>query len=216
MLQRHLVSEQLDSLPADHPDAIGSRRDLRLIDRIMGNSRWIARQLRTSPFAAGRCVEFGAGDGALARRVHATPGLTRYTAIDLGPRPDDLPTGIDWMQGNLLNCEDLDQADTLLCSLTLHHFEPSDLARLGAKIERAGIAAIFVAEPCRRARFQHLARAGRWIGFNDVTLHDAPASVAAGFRGQELPQALGLDPARWTLRVQETPLGAYRLAATRQ
>jgi len=216
LLRRELTPEKLDTLPSDHPDAIGSRRDLRIIDRIMGNSRWLARQLRNSPLAAGRCVEFGAGDGSLARRLHGTAGLTRYTAIDLGPRPSGLPSVIDWKTGDLLNNEDLDRADTLLASLVLHHFAAEDLARLGAKIERAGISAIFASEPRRNARFQTLAHAGRWIGFNEVTLHDASVSVAAGFRGRELPQALGLDPARWTLHVDETLFGAYRLAAIRQ
>ena len=215
LVQRELSPEKLDALPADHPEAVASRRDLRIIDRIMGNSRWLARQLRNSPLAPGRCVEFGAGGGTLARRLLSTPGLTRYTAIDLAPRPADLPSGIDWIEGDLLDNRDLDYADTLLASLILHHFDAEDLARLGAKIERAGIGAIFAAEPRRQSRFQALAQAGRWIGFNDVTLHDASVSVAAGFRGRELPQALGLDARRWTIHIDETVFGAYRLAAIR-
>jgi len=38
-----LQAELLDSLPPDHPDALHNRRDLRLTNALMGNSRWFQR-----------------------------------------------------------------------------------------------------------------------------------------------------------------------------
>jgi hypothetical protein len=54
------------------------------------------------------------------------------------------------------------------------------------------------------------------IGANHVTLHDAHVSIAAGFRGTELPRALGLDNKIWTWRHTTTIRGAYRLIAQRK
>jgi hypothetical protein len=54
------------------------------------------------------------------------------------------------------------------------------------------------------------------IGANHVSRHDANVSIAAGFRGDELPGLLGLEPERWTWRCTTTLLGAYHLIAWRR
>jgi hypothetical protein len=41
-------------------------------------------------------------------------------------------------------------------------------------------------------------------------------SIAAGFRGEELPAALGLTTAEWNVRCTTTLLGAYRMIAVRR
>jgi len=66
--QRVVVPELLDSLPPDDPEAIRSRADLRLINRLMGNYRWFEKVLRSSSMIGpkARIVELGAGDGTLA------------------------------------------------------------------------------------------------------------------------------------------------------
>ena len=45
MLKRTVIPELLDHLPADDPHAMRSRRDLRRINFLMGNERWIRRTL---------------------------------------------------------------------------------------------------------------------------------------------------------------------------
>jgi len=73
---RTLHPELLDTLPADHPDAIGSRRDLRRLNTLMGHDGIIATSLEeifpNQPPSS--IVEIGAGDGQLllrvARRMH--------------------------------------------------------------------------------------------------------------------------------------------------
>src|SRR5438874_1546191 len=71
-MRRRVEPELLDSLPADDPGAIGSRRDLARINRIMGQHRIVARELaRVKPFS--RLVDLGGGDGrfllAVAQRL---------------------------------------------------------------------------------------------------------------------------------------------------
>jgi hypothetical protein len=51
---------------------------------------------------------------------------------------------------------------------------------------------------------------------SNVTKHDGSVSIDAGFRGDELPQLLGLEPATWTWTVAETWSGAYRMIAERR
>jgi hypothetical protein len=60
---RTLQPELLDSLPSDHPDARHSRRDLRVINRLMGNHRWFARTLPPLVRAGEHALELGAGNG---------------------------------------------------------------------------------------------------------------------------------------------------------
>ena len=57
---------------------------------------------------------------------------------------------------------------------------------------------------------------GRVFGASHVTLHDAHVSIAAGFRDDELPRLLGLDPASWEIQLGTTLLGAYRMTACRR
>lgn len=74
-LARTVVPEELDSLGAQDPAAIRSRRDLRRVHRAMGTCAVLTRELNTamghrpakgSPL---RVLELGAGDGSLMLRV---------------------------------------------------------------------------------------------------------------------------------------------------
>jgi hypothetical protein len=68
---RTLHPELLDDLSANDPGAIGSRRDLRRLNILMGHATIIARALKKIfPTALpARIVEIGAGDGELLLRV---------------------------------------------------------------------------------------------------------------------------------------------------
>ena len=54
------------------------------------------------------------------------------------------------------------------------------------------------------------------IRAHPVTRHDGRVSIAAGFRHDELPRLLGLDPAVWHWRVSATWRGASRLVAVKR
>ena len=84
-MQRIIQPEVLDGLPADHPAAVASRKDLRIINRLMNHAscldrktRWIQDKAKKSPV---RIVELGSGDGSLARRM-----LLRWGKVAHGSR----------------------------------------------------------------------------------------------------------------------------------
>ena len=211
---RCVTPEMLDSLDPTHPDAIGSRRDLRIINRLMGNGSWLHRQVAQLP-ANRRYLEIGAGQGELASDLIAALSLTSYTALDMAPEPEGWPSRANWVQGDLLSSESFQDADVLIASLILHHFTDDQLQRIGKRIENSSIQTILVCEPCRRGVHKYQLSAGRLIGFNHVTLHDGAVSIVAGFRRAELPTLLGLDPRVWCLSTEEHWMGAYRMSAYR-
>ena len=63
VVKRQIVPEILDSLSGDDPGALRSRRDLRLINFLMGNERWILKQNHY-----GGMIELGAGEAARVAR----------------------------------------------------------------------------------------------------------------------------------------------------
>jgi SAM-dependent methyltransferase len=70
-MTRTLEPELLDALPADHAEALGSRRDLRRINTLMGHPRILWRALKNifPKQRPSRLLEIGAGDGRLLLQV---------------------------------------------------------------------------------------------------------------------------------------------------
>ena len=215
MTTRTLTPELLDSLPPLHPDARHSRRDLRWINLAMGNHRWFERVLPPLMRSSERALELGAGAGGLAIRL-TTHGIA-VDGLDFCPRPPSWPMDRAWHIGDLRSFAHFADYAAVYGNLIFHHFTDADLAALGATLRRSGVRLILASEPTRSTRFQRLiAVAGRALGANRVTLHDAHVSIAAGFLGDELPRLLGLDPAEWDISCSTTFLGACRLIAQRR
>jgi hypothetical protein len=216
-MERSVQPEILDQLPACNIDAIASRRDLLKINGLMGNFRWLENTLRQEhPSADCRFLELGAGDGTLAKRL--IPNLPRgsYSAIDLAPEPADWPSGAEWIRQDLCKFAGFDTYTHVIANLMLHHFEADTLRKIGQRITAGSVRTIIACEPCRRPIHRHQLRAGKWIGFNRVTLHDGSVSVEAGFRGDELPKLLTLNPHHWQWTIRESWMGAYRMWAQRR
>lgn len=211
-MQRIVHPELLDSLPSDDPSAMRSRRDLRRINGMMGNLRWLGRSLRESclPRKA-RIVEVGSGDGDFAHAM-ANEGYS-VTAVDLSPRPAGLPDRVRWIQGDLFDELPRLSADVLIANLFWHHFDDEQLATLAPSIERFPL--VLASEPLR-AQFPKLLGAVLAPFVNKVTRHDLFVSIRAGFLPGELPNHWQLDSEHW--RIQETTgvLGAYRINARRR
>jgi hypothetical protein len=206
--------ELLDSLPPDHPDAIRNRRDLRIINRIMGNSGWFERTLSRLVLPGDRVLELGAGTGemglGLIRRGFPVDGL------DLWPRPASWPAGREWHTANLNTFSGYGVYTVVIANLILHQFTAGELSSLGEKLRRS-TRVILACEPERRRASQVLVAAiGPLLGANHVTLHDARVSIAAGFRGEELPEFLGLNPKDWLYSCRTTAGGALRMVAVRK
>ncbi len=202
MLQRAVVPELLDHLPVDDPHAMRSRRDLRRINFLMGNERWILRVLARFPDATRNgVVELGAGDGRLCNALANTFPESAVTAFDLAPAPADLAPRVKWHCGDLFDQPPPAAGGVRIANLFLHHFEGEALTLLGRWLENADL--LVINEPDRAALPHRLANLMHpWI--NHVTRHDMHVSITAGFAVGELQQLLGLDPARW--RFEETSI----------
>ena len=212
-MNRTLESELLDHLdPADRR-AIRSRRDLRHLDLFLGNSRWILRSLRSSRAPIKSCLELGAGEGLLCRRISDAHPESHITGLDRIARPEGLSSSIHWVSGDFL--ETLPAMEAVACcgSLILHHFDTDALQRLGGEFRR--FSTLLFSEPHRATLPLRMARlASPFVG--EITRHDMPASIRAGFRKGELATLLGLDPVRWEIREFATLRGSLRFAAIRK
>ncbi len=202
-MKRRLEPERLDELPADDPAAIASRRDLALINAIMRQPVLLARAL--SAFAQPRVLlDLGGGDGrcllAAARRL-SWRGVTaviadRQDIVSEKTRAGFAALGWDCTvrRGDIFDTVAEMEAGTLAtANLFLHHLDEAALRRLFALLAARAMGLV-ACEP-RRGPFallaSHLVFA---LGANEVTRHDAVASVRAGFAGRELS---GLWPQGW-------------------
>lgn len=198
---RVVAPEILDDLPESDPRAIASRRDLRLLNRLMLQDRIMATMLATLPSKPPRRIlEIGCGDGsfmlAVARRLPRSWAPVELVLLDrqalvTGTRVAEFAK-LGWLATVVQDdvCAWSKQTDgraydVVATNLFLHHFGNEDLARLLAAM--AALAPVFLATEPLRTRLPLLASSMLWvIGANDVTRHDAPASVRAGFRGRDL------------------------------
>jgi hypothetical protein len=102
-------------------------------------------------------------------------------------------------------------APVIIANLFVHHFEGEQLRALLNGIA-ARASAFLCCEP-RRSRFAlTFSRLLGVIGCNDVTRHDAVASVHAGFNAQEL-SALWPQPDAWTSREAAAGMFSHRFQA---
>jgi hypothetical protein len=205
-MKRRLEPELLDGLAAGDPAAMGSRRDLVRINRIMRHPAIMAKALAKFPRPQ-TLLDLGGGDGrfllAVARRlpwrdVQAVIA-DRQDVLGAQTRADFAALGwrCELRQGDVLDAAA--QSGTLACAnLFLHHLDDSALARLFAALAGSG-AGLVACEPRRDVpslAASHLVFA---VGANAVSRHDAVASVRAGFTGQELS---ALWPSGWPLQEQ--------------
>jgi hypothetical protein len=216
-MYRVIQPELLDDLPSVDGRAIGSRADLRRLNFIMGHVGILARAYRrqcaeTSVRARPlRLAELGAGDGTfllrLARRLAAWGVRADATLIDrqklISTRTcrafDALNWGVqsvaedvfDWLE------QPFPTTDMMFANLFLHHFPDSSLRKLLCLA--AGRTNLFIAcEPRRSPLALRVSRLLGLMGCNDVTRHDAVASVRAGFAGCDL-SALWPKDNQWRL-----------------
>ncbi|ACB76910.1 hypothetical protein [Opitutus terrae] len=211
---RAIQPELLDGLPPEHPDALGNRRDLRRLNQLMGNHRWIARTLDRHLRPREYALELGAGQGELTQQLFRR-GL-RADALDRWPRPAGWPAALAWHQADLQTFDAYDHYPVVFGNLIFHQFDDAQLAALGAQLRRS-CRLIVACEPARRKSSQVAYRLlAPLLGFNRVSRHDGHVSIAGGFVGTELPRALGFTPADWALRCRTTWRGAYHFVAIRR
>ena len=208
MMERVVEPEILDGLPPDDPVAVRSRRDLARINFLMGNERWIRRQVRALSGAAAKgIVEWGAGSGNL---ISSLSGQGPTTGVDLVPRPSGIGDAVDWKRGDVFEQEV--SGGILVANLFLHHFEADSLARLGVVARE--FEHLVLVEPLR-TRLSLALGYGLQPLVNRVTRHDTLVSIRAGFIPGELPELLGLDPGDWKVSERCSWRGGLRMLASR-
>jgi len=213
-ISRIVLPEILDALPQDSCAARCSRRDLRVINRLLGSAAWFRRVLQKYVRSDRRVLEVGAGTGELGLAISSL-GLG-LAGLDLCRRPASWPYRATWFETDVLDFTGWGDYPIVIGNLFFHHFGRAALEQLGFSLnEHARV--IVASEPLR------VQRTGRLFNLicpliraHPVTQYDGRVSIAAGFRHDELPHLLRLNPAVWSWRVQETWLGNYRLVAERR
>jgi hypothetical protein len=185
-------------------------------------------------------IELGAGDGQLLLRVcrlvssghsHSvlnlnlspTPNLplllverqpacspgTLAAFARLGWRAQVIQADVfDWLEQQQQPVPGL-----MVANLFLHHFQAAQLRHLLQLVsERA--TALVALEPRRRGLSLVFCRGLRLLRCNEVTRHDAPASVRAGFSGRELSR-LWPAAAGWSLSERSSGLFGHLFVAVR-
>jgi SAM-dependent methyltransferase len=219
-MRRVVEPELLDQLAGGDPRAIHSRRDLRILNRLMGNASIIAGALSGHP-KPGRVLDLGAGDGALslalARKLRWND--TELVLVDRnGALSDSVRDAFAACQCPVtLRCCDVlagfgpEKADLIFANLFLHHFEELELRELFAQIAKS--CTFFVACDPRRTAMSFLAsRCVGLLGCNYVTRHDAVLSVRAGFHGDELSR-LWPNGNQWSFRERASGLFSHLFVA---
>ena len=216
-MKRVVEEEILDGLPEGDPDAMHTRRDILLINGIMGNFRWLGRQLRKRVLERDTGLEMGAGAGDLGfylARKGILPAGVRYEGLDLWSRPQGWPEEWGWNQEDATKLSSLPY-DFVVGNLIFHQFEDEVLQEWG-KLMRQYCRLILACEPVRHERHLWQLQLLRPLRLNKISWHDARVSIRAGFRGMELPRLLGLAEPEWEVKVEETFFGSYRMCARRR
>ena len=199
-MERRVEDEILDHLTAADPEAIRSRRDLRLINALMGNERWICRELRGDQRPK---LELGAGGGELTRK------LQNVTGLDLQEAPEG--SGLKWVRGDLFETLPELEGAVVVANLILHHFEDEALGRLGKLL--GSREKVVLVEPWR-SRLSLVEGAMLFPVLGSVTRHDMMVSIRAGFRKGELPEKL--DLLGWEWKEEVSLLGGLRVVGRRK
>lgn len=211
-MERKVQPEWLDSLSPDDPAAVRNRRDLRVLNRIIGTRRWFRTELARRARPGERVLEIGAGTGDLARALQARGWSV--DGLDPWPAPPDWPAGQRWHRADAREFDRFGDYEVVIGNLIFHQFTAPELRELGRRISHCRV--LLAAEPARLRRAQwFLAAGGLLLGANEVTKHDGRVSIEGGFLGDELPRFLALERAAWSWRVDMPRLGMYRLSAER-
>lgn len=196
VLQRELLSA------ADPELAAENLRDLARINRLFGVHRILLGLLRelVSPKERFSVLDVGAASGDLGESVRRTYPAAKVVCMDRclthlrsAPQPRVVAEALELPFADR-------SFDIVFCSLLLHEFPDDAACDLAARLFRKSRRALVVLELLRHPVAYHFLPATKWLlGWGRITLHDGPASVAAGFRVHELRRLAlraGLSTAR--------------------
>jgi len=186
-MSRIVEPEILDVLKPDDPDAVRSRRDLKLINKFMRGQAWILKELSQME-GVRRVVELGAGDGQLSNMIKVAMPYCEVVALDLVPRPDSAMKDVVWESESVLDYDGYEEDTIVVANLFIHHLQADELGLLGERLKKSR--AILFAEPYRGNIPLFMSKV--MIPFvNHVTRHDMKVSIKAGFCKNEIGKLLG-------------------------
>ncbi len=219
-MKRIVQPEILDTLPPEDPRALRSRRDLRRVNSWMGNAGIMANALKENSGAPKQITELGAGDGNFLLHVAQKTNLQNVSAtlLDLQRNVSAETLAafakLSWRaEAVAADVFDWPQIETeiVIANLFIHHFEEAKLKELFGII--AARAKLFVAVEPHRFHFPFpCAQTLRFIGCGKITLHDAEASIAAGFVRNEISE-LWADKQNWKLTERRAGLFSHLFVA---
>jgi SAM-dependent methyltransferase len=209
------VTEHLDEGTHDMRVLAGSLRQIAAVNRWLGGTRGVLREIghRFGALGALSVLDVGCGDGDTARVLSAwgrSRGIdVRVTGLDLhrqtaaiARRRCAADDRIAILRGNALALPFADDAfDCALLSLTLHHFDGEEQRSALRELGRVARHTAFVSELDRswlNYLGARLMSATLWR-LNPLTRHDGPLSVLRAFTPDELvasARAAGLGAPR--------------------
>ena len=214
LAERVILPELLDGAP--DREAIPSLGDLVRINRYLGGYSTLRALLArvARPLDRFSLLDVGAASGDMSAKVHEWYPLSRITAFDY--KLNHLTAArCSKVVGDAFHLPFTPGSfDFVFCSLFLHHFENAAVIGLLAAFRKTARRAVLVIDLERGPLAHHFIPATQWLfHWNRITMHDAPVSVAAGFKQQELlnlAAAAGLNNAN--VRVHR-PWGRLSLVA---
>lgn len=213
--RRVVLPEALDALEPDDERAVRSRAELDVVNVLMGNHAWLLRRLKEVHEPGMRVLEIGAGSGALAEKLVDRGIWERgnVMGMDVMATPPRWPAGATWVEGDVLD-DPLPDAEVVISNLLLHQFTDAQVSEFALRLPPS-CRCLLVVEPLRSRMSLWMGHAVTWLGcMQRLTVHDMVLSVHAGFRGEELPQAMNLP--HWSSEVRETCRGGYRVVMEKQ
>jgi len=227
-LERRSEPELMDGPDLDPIELAENFRDIRRVNQLLGGTSTIIRHLpsllsgipKTQPVTV-LDLATGSADIPLAlltwserneRNLHITAtdysdDILRIARDHVGNRP-----GITLEKQDALDVEFRDRSfDIVLCSLSLHHFEPDDATSLLREMNRLARVGAIVNDLARgRTGYVAASAAARVTTRNRLTRNDAPLSVLRAYQPDELRAMLRFAGVR---NAQITRHRWFRMAA---
>jgi len=184
---RVIRPEILDTLPPG--DARASLADLTRLNRRWGGYSTLQRLLNgmvpaSEPFSV---LDVGAASGDMGDRIRERYPSARLTSLDR------IPSHLERAKGRRVAGDAFAlpfphrSFDFVFCSLFLHHFSDEQIVLLFREFAAIARRAVLVIDLVRHpVAYYFVPFTRRILGWDQVTAHDAPASVEAAFRPREL------------------------------
>ena len=198
--QRVILPEILDH--ADPAPARESLHDLVRLNRFFGGYRILKHMIAAFAGPSDRftMLDVGAASGDMGAAVRDRYPRALITSLDY--KDDHLvKASAPKLVGDAFQLPFAERSfDFVFSSLFLHHFTNQEIVQLLSSFRAVARRAVLAIDLERGPFAYYFVPATRWLfGWHEITLHDAPISVGAGFKRPELLQLAhqaGLEKAR--------------------